>query len=62
MADQCNLLAGLANHNMVNAWMVSPRAVFQSPEDQTEQFDMHECCMFVPSAIHLEDKTSVKRV
>jgi hypothetical protein len=62
MDDQNWLLAGLQSHNAANPWMVSPRTVFLTPEDQAEQLDMHECCMFVPFALTITDRVSGRRV
>jgi hypothetical protein len=62
MSTQRNFLAGLTSHNMVSPWTPSPRPVFQSRKDKTEQNDMSECCLEVPFTLHLTDRTTNKRV
>lgn len=62
MATQRDLLAEFTDHNMVSPWTPSPRTVFQSPEDEADQIDMHECCIYIPFALHLTDRTSGSRV
>jgi hypothetical protein len=62
MTTQRNFLSGLASHNMVSPWTASPRPVFQSRKDKTEQQDMSDCCLEVPYSLHLTDRTTNKRV
>jgi hypothetical protein len=62
MTNQRDLLAELNDHNMVSPWTPSPRTVFQTDEDKSEQNDMHECCMYIPFALHLADRNTGNRV
>lgn len=62
MATPRDLLTEFTNHNMISPWTPSPRTVFQIAEDEAEQNDMHECCEYIPFALHLTDRTSGSRV